>query len=129
MACSALALERDPLPEAAPWRNIEDRRERLRAGLAAIYGWYERNADSGRMRAARRRTSSRWCGKPPSCGSGPYMAAYHEVLGAKLSAKQRAMLQLALSFFTWRTLVRERGLKQAAAVKAMVQAVVGAGEA
>ena len=42
---------------------------------------------------------------------GPSMAAYQEVLGAKLSAKQRAMLQLALSFFTWRTLVRESGLK------------------
>ena len=57
---------------------------------------------------------------------GPYMAAYHEVLGAKLSAKQRAMLHLALSFFTWRTLVRESGLKPAAAVEAMVQAIDGA---
>ena len=36
------------------------------------------------------------------------------------------MLQLALSFFTWRTLARESGLKQAAAVAAMVQAIVGA---
>src|SRR6476469_6899176 len=39
MACSGLALERDPLPDPAPWRPIEDRDERLRAGLAAIYGW------------------------------------------------------------------------------------------
>jgi hypothetical protein len=53
----------------------------------------------------------------------PYMHAYHEVLGANLSAKQRAMLGLALSFYTWRTLAREGGLKQAAAVKAMVQAI------
>src|SRR6187200_133092 len=44
MACSGLALERDPLPDPAPWRAIEDRRERLRVGLAALYGWYERNA-------------------------------------------------------------------------------------
>src|SRR6201991_98565 len=44
-ACSSLSLERGPLPEAAPWRTIGDRRERLRTGLAAIYGWYERNAD------------------------------------------------------------------------------------
>ena len=41
------------------------------------------------------------------------MAAYPEVLGEKLSTKQRAMLRLALSFFTWRTLVRDGGLKQA----------------
>ena len=51
------------------------------------------------------------------------MAAYHEVLGTKMGAKQRAMLGLALSFFTWRTLVRESGLKQGAAVDAMVQAI------
>ena len=43
------------------------------------------------------------------------MAAYQEVLGAKLSAKQRAVLQLALSFFTWRTLVRDGGLSLGAA--------------
>jgi hypothetical protein len=54
---------------------------------------------------------------------GPPMAAYREVLGAKLNAKQRALLRLALSFFTWRTLVRESGLKQGAAVAAMVHAI------
>jgi hypothetical protein len=51
------------------------------------------------------------------------MAAYRDVLGAKLSAKQRAILGLALNFFTWRTLVRDGGLKPGAAVEAMVQAV------
>jgi hypothetical protein len=54
---------------------------------------------------------------------GPYMTAYQDVLGARLSARQRAMVQLALSFFTWRTLVRDSGLKQAAAVEAMVQTI------
>jgi hypothetical protein len=54
---------------------------------------------------------------------GPYMAAWHDVLGAKLTSKQRAMLRVALSFFTWRTLVRDSGLKQAAAVEAMVHAI------
>jgi hypothetical protein len=51
------------------------------------------------------------------------MATYHEVLGTKLSIKQRAVLHLALSYFTWRALVRESGLKQGAAVGAMVQAI------
>ena len=54
------------------------------------------------------------------------MASCADVLGAKLNAKQRAMLQLALGFFTWRTLVRDAGLKSQAAAKAMVQAVEGA---
>jgi AcrR family transcriptional regulator len=44
MACSALSLERDPLPDTAAWRTIEDRGERLRVGLRAVYDWYQRNA-------------------------------------------------------------------------------------
>ena len=124
-ACSGLSLERDPLPEAAPWRSIADRRERLRTGLVAIYGWYERNAELAGcvLRDAEyhplvRETAERtWA---------PYMHTYHDVLGTDLSAKQRAMLGLALSFYTWRTLTREGGLKQAAAVRAMVQAIDGA---
>ena len=35
MACSGLHAERDPLPDAAPWRSIEDRQERLRVGVDA----------------------------------------------------------------------------------------------
>ena len=49
------------------------------------------------------------------------------MLGAKLNAKQRALLHLALSFHTWRALVQEAGLKPAAAVEAMVEVVEGAG--
>src|SRR4051812_34682176 len=45
LACSGLTMERDPLPGAEPWRAIADSHERLRTGLLAIYGWYERNAD------------------------------------------------------------------------------------
>jgi hypothetical protein len=56
----------------------------------------------------------------------PHVHAWHEVLGAKFNAKQRPVLHLALSFHTWRTLVREGGLKQGAAVDAMVQAIEGA---
>src|SRR6187551_1817093 len=44
LACSGLAHERDPLPDAAPWREIVEPRQRLETGLSAIYGWYQRNA-------------------------------------------------------------------------------------
>ena len=54
---------------------------------------------------------------------GPPMAAWREVLGAELNARQRALLELALSFFTWRTLTRDGGLKQGSAVDAMVRAI------
>jgi AcrR family transcriptional regulator len=125
-ACSGLSMERDPLPDAAPWRALADRRERLRAGLSAIYGWFERNAELAAcvLRDAEVHPVTR---ETVGLTFGPYFAAYHEVLGAKLNARQRAMLHLALSFFTWRSLVREAGLKPAAAVEAMVQAIDGAG--
>ncbi len=125
LACSGLVMERDPLPSAEPWRAIKDRRERLAIGLRSLYDWYERNAqlaacvlrDADYHEVTRKVTEMRF---------GPYMAAYNDVLGAGLAAKQRATLRLALSFFTWRTLVRESGLRQSAAVEAMVQAIATA---
>jgi AcrR family transcriptional regulator len=124
LACSGLTLERDPLPDAAPWRAIADRRERLRVGLGALYGWYQRNAGMAAcvLRDAEYHALTR---EIIAVRYGPRFAAYHKVLGARLSRKQRAVLRLALSFFTWRTLVRESGLKQGAAVGAMVQAIAG----
>ncbi len=125
LACSALALERDPPPDPDPWRGIDSRSERLRAGLTAIYAWYERNAELNAcvLRDAEFHALTK---EIVELRLGPVMAAYRDVLGWKLNAKQRAMLRLALSFFTWRTLVREGGLKQAAAVAAMVEAVTDA---
>lgn len=127
MACSGLAMERWPPPDAAPWRSIADRRERLRTGLQEIYGWYERNAELTAcvMRDAEVHPLVR---EINMLRFGPYVAAYNDVLGEKLNAAQRAVLTLALSFFTWRTLVRESGLKEAAAVAAMVQAIEHASE-
>ena len=122
LACSGLHGERDPLPDAVPWRTIAEPEERLRAGLRAIYDWYERNADLAGcvLRDAEHHALVR---EISELRFGPPMAACHEVLGAELNARQRALLGLALSFFTWRTLAREGGLKQGAAVAAMVQVI------
>jgi AcrR family transcriptional regulator len=125
MACSGLAMERDPLPDAAPWHGIADGQTRLRTGLRAIYDWYERNAalagcvlrDAEHHPLVREISELRW---------GPSMTAYGEVLGAKLNVRQRAMLVLALNFGTWRTLTGEGGLGQAGAVGAMTHAILSA---
>lgn len=128
MACSGLAMERSPPPDAAPWRSIADRRERLRTGLSELYGWYECNADLTAcvMRDAEVHPIVK---EVSTLRYGPYFMAYHDVFGENLDARQRAMLGLALSFHTWRTLVQEGGLKQSAAVAAMVQAIEAANEA
>ena len=122
LACSGLSLERDPLPDPAAWRSIADPHQRLRTGLLALYGWYDRNAELAGcvLRDAEYHPLTR---EIAALRFGPFMAAYHEVLGAELITRQQALLRLALSFFTWRTLVREAGLEQGAAVGAMAQAV------
>lgn len=122
LACSGLTLERDPLPEAEPWRNIEDPRERLRVGLLAVYGWYGRNAELAQC-VLRDADYHPQTNETIELRMAPHLRAYQEVLGAKLSARQRALLRVALSFYTWRTLVREGGLAPGAAVGAMIQAI------
>jgi AcrR family transcriptional regulator len=126
LACSSLAMEeRDPLPNAEPWRMIEDRRVRLRAGLTALYGWYQRNAALAAcvLRDVEYHAVTQ---QIVELRFGPSMASYREVLGETLGAKGRAVLSLALSFFTWRTLVRDVGLTTAEAVETMLGAVEGA---
>lgn len=123
MACSGHALELDPIPDAAPWRKIADPAERLKAGLSTIYDWYARN-ESLSACILRDAETHELVREIMAVRYGPGIGAWHEVLGAKLKEKQRAMLALALSFHTWRTLAREAGLKQTDAVKAMVGAIV-----
>ncbi len=125
LACSGLAMERDPPPDPEPWRAIADPRARLKAGLTAIYAWYGRNAELTAcvLRDAEYHALTR---EMVELRQAPVMKAQHAVLAAKLNAAQRKLLPLALSFFTWRTLVRENGVRQADAVAAMVQAVSGA---
>lgn len=127
MACSGMVHEQDPPPSAEPWRSIADPDERLRTGLAAIYAWYERHAQllSCVLRDAEHHPIVH---EISQLRFGPSRAAYFEVLGAKLNARQRALLQLALSFFTWRTLTGEAGLKPGAVVKTMADAIACAGK-
>ena len=124
LACSGLALERDPLPDPEPWREIEDPLQRLRIGLKAVYDWYGRNAPLTGcvLRDAEYHAPTRAI---MELRFGPVVAGWHEVLGEGIAADQRAMLALALSYFTWRTLVAEARLEPAAAVEAMVSTVSG----
>lgn len=122
MACSGHSLEMDPLPQAEAWRAIADPAERLRSGLGAVYEWYARNEgvttcvlrDAETHGLVREIIALRY---------QPVTDAWYETLSAGLKAKQRVLLMLALSFHTWRTLSRDGGLKNNAAVNAMVEAI------
>jgi AcrR family transcriptional regulator len=126
LACSGLAMERDPLPDARGWRSIEDAEERLRAGLGALYGWYQRNASLAGcvLRDVETHKPTR---DIAALRFGPPIAACAEVLGEKLEPGQRVLLPLALSFYSWRTLTREAGMDCRAAVAAMVKMIAAAG--
>jgi AcrR family transcriptional regulator len=125
MACSGHVYEQDPMPDAAAWRGLAERSERLQAGLAAVYGWYARHA--GLMSCVVRDVEHHpLVQEVQKLRVMPIVKSWHEVLGDRLNAKQRAMLHLALGFYTWQSLVRDSGLTQDAAVGAMVEAIEGA---
>ncbi len=126
LACSGLTAERDPLPDAEPWRAVAGRRGRLRAGLRAVYEWYGRNAELAAcvLRDAEHHAPTR---EISEMRFGPYVRAWREVLGAGLGVEGRAVLHLMLGFHAWRALARESGLEQDAAVEAAARAVECAG--
>lgn len=122
LACSGMVAERDPVPEAGPWAEIADRRERLRTGLATLYGWYARNAGLAAcvLRDAEHHALTR---EMVELRLEPQMRACREVLGAGMDPARRAVLHLMLGFHAWRSLARESGLDPESAVEAAVRAV------
>lgn len=124
-ACSGLFVERNPPPDVTPWLAATPGEARLRAGLAAIYGWYGRTA--GMMTCVLRDAEHHDLTRETTAASfGPVVAAWHELLGEGLTAPQLPLLHLALSFHSWRALVAEAGLTGDAAAAAMVRAIEGA---
>jgi AcrR family transcriptional regulator len=124
MACSGLHLERDPPPDPAEWEGVNDPAVRLRKGLSALYDWFARNAElsSRVLRDAEHHAATRHA---IEMRFAPRVGAIYDSLAGDLGARGRAALHLALSFYTWRTLVEEAGMKPTAAVELMVGTILG----
>jgi AcrR family transcriptional regulator len=122
-ACSSHWLAAHPLPELEAWAAIEDPDERLRTALAQLYAWFERGEQ---MLERTTRDVATVPALQPSMAAfaGWFEAATDALLedrrerGAK-RRRVKAAIGHALSFFTWRSLVREQGLPQADAVELM----------
>lgn len=120
-ACSGQYFQRHPFPNPEDWRTIQDATERLRLGLRDTYAYH-------------RATEPMMTRVLAEARDHPVMAPYHvhwqcaaEVLAAAwpISSKRKAMMKaavaLALSFDTWRLLVREQQLTDDQAIELMTR--------
>jgi AcrR family transcriptional regulator len=125
LACSGLFFEREPPPDPTAWSDGDGR---LEAGLAEIYAWYARASAmlSSVLSDAEHHAPTR---EILELRMKPVMAGWRESLAGGLSRDAMALLELALSFHSWRTLARGAGLGAAAAAELMARAVTRAGGA
>ena len=123
LACSGLFFEREPPPDPAGWSLGAGR---LQAGLTDIYGWYARTQAmlSRVLSDAEHHAPTR---ELMELRMNPVMARWREALGEGLSPAAKALLELALSFHTWRILARGPRLSVAAAAELMAKVVIEAG--
>jgi AcrR family transcriptional regulator len=129
-ACSAHWLERHPPPDPAAWMALDGPAERLRAAVGAFYARY---AETETMTANVLRDAQLLPALAGVLqGAAAHLAAVTEQLleGRRLRGRRRARVRaaiaLALSFASWRTLVREQGLAQDEAVELAARAVEAA---
>jgi AcrR family transcriptional regulator len=116
-ACSGHYFERHPAPDPERWRALEDPTERLRTGLRETYAYH-------------RSTEEMMIGALADLRDHEVMEPYYahwqraaEVLLEPWRARGRrrtllrAGIALALTFDTWRQLVRELGLAEEQAIE------------
>jgi AcrR family transcriptional regulator len=126
-ACSAHWAADNPLPDLAPALQIAEPEHRLRAVLAALYGYYETAEpmlsnifrDVPSMPALAAISRRRAGGLTALAGQ---LAADWDGCDPELLT---AAIALALDFRVWQMLVRERGLSRAQAIDLMVGSTAG----
>lgn len=131
-ACTMHWMSQDPPPDATAWLEIDDPLTRVGTALSQIYAHCARNEQmTGNVfRDMYLVESMRSFNVPLVEGS---FAAMSEILGSAfsdgpdLAVRRKAMLSVALSFNTWKTLVRSEGLtnEEAADLMARLVACVG----
>jgi AcrR family transcriptional regulator len=132
-ACSSHWMARHPLPDPAAWAAVGDPDERLRGALRELYEWYERGEYM--LEKTTRDVAVVPALRPAmEAFAGWSEAAADALVGGRPERggrrrRIRSTIGHALSFETWRSLVREQGLSQAEAIDLMAGLVGVAGEA
>ena len=128
-ACQAHWMELHPLPDMSAALALTDPVERVRAALRASYGWYRETApmaeniqrDRGAvpvLDALMEQTADARLGQLTQALAGGFRSR------GRRAQRQRALVRLALDFWTWRRLHRE-GLDDDIAAGLMAEAVAG----
>ena len=122
-ACSGLYFQRHPPPDPESWRAVEDPVERLRIGLAEAYAYH-------------RETEQMMTPVLADIPEHEVVQPYHELWSRasdvllepwRARGRRRTLLRagiaLALSFHTWRQLIREQELSDEQAIELAMRLV------
>lgn len=126
-ACSGHWIANNPLPDLARWAAIDDPGERLSAALNELYGYYQRTERM--MGNVLRDAETTPIVDQLLAGFRAYIGTAHEILmsgrRARGAARQRLLAATghALTFSTWRSLVREQGLNDSQAAELMCRLI------
>jgi AcrR family transcriptional regulator len=126
-ACNAHYYERHPMPDPASWASIASPLERFRVALRELYAWYEQTEPM--LSPGIRDIDA----VPPAAREAFFGYFRHVTRSLMTGRRERgrarariaAAVGLAISFATWRSLVRDASLTSEEAADLM-EALVGA---
>ncbi len=123
-ACRDRWMADNPLPEPAPWADIDDPVDRLRVALSAIYAYFD--ATEAMTGHVLRDLPQLPLMQEIAAPLAQYWESVRGILAAGWQAADgsgeqlRAVIGHAIAFGTWRSLVRAEGLAASDAVELMV---------
>jgi AcrR family transcriptional regulator len=115
LACSALALERGPLPDFEQLSAIAPGRKRVRQGLEWLYAWYAEN-EAHAACVTRDSETHALTREMVELRIAPAFARAAELMGEGLGDRAHVLLTVAIDFACWRTLKASLDHRQAAAL-------------
>src|SRR5687767_1877538 len=129
-ACSGHWAAANPLPDPSAWRAIADPAIRLRQALEDLYAYYRRN-EAMLTNVTRDRSFVEAMAKPAAAMQAYFEHVVDELVTGRperghARRRVKAAAGHAISFGTWQSLVRQRGLSDAEAVSLMTTMVEAA---
>ena len=124
-ACTTHYYARHPMPDPEKWRAITEPEARLEAALTELYGWF---AETEQML----NPGIRDIESVPAGTRAAFLGYFDTIQAALMTGRRQrgrprarvaAAIALAISFPTWRALVREQQLRTPDAVELMTAMV------